>query len=344
MTTATEEKSKVVYEPEIITLKETYENPLDLSKIPVFTIENCEVLYSSLSSKQAKFGHNIQILLPADTDFPAKDRAIRQNYLRAEQATNPNLEVVKGIVKAITDKDVLNNKYPEKYVGRHYLDIRISNTCMFDKTKDEDGKDKFTKIDKAEKAIGTPVVKYFRVIDKFTGEGVNPEIFKYVNGEKTTSFTSPKTNEEVPLYVSQGDTINITIRPFGSKNSNTGDISLKYNLLKIEIVQSAWDKGIGKTGGSSKRTKEAPDSVDANALGDIFGGISTVTSTTATPKVEPKTEVKAEVKQETPKAQPTEVKETPKAETKVEETVPADDGIDFSALANMDLSTLNLGE
>ena len=341
--TTTEEKSKVVYENDIITLKETYENPLDLSKIPVFTIENCEVLYSSLSSKQAKFGHNIQILLPADTDFPAKDRAIRQNYLKAEQVHNPNLEVVKGIVKAITDKDVLNNKYPEKYVGRHYLDIRISNTCMFDKTKDEDGKDKFTKIDKAEKAIGIPVVKYFRVIDKFTGEGVEPEIFKYENGEKVTSFVSPKTKQETPLYVNSGDTVNITIRPFGSKNNNTGDISLKYNLLKIEIVQTAWDKGIGRTGGSSKRTKEAPDSVDANALGDIFGGITTVATATV-PKTETvKTEQpKAEVKQET-KAQE-EVKETPKAETKVEETATADTEIDFSALANMNMADLNLGE
>lgn len=344
MATATEEKSKVVYENDIITLKETYENPLDLSKIPVFTIENCEVLYSSLSSKQAKFGHNIQILLPADTDFPAKDRAIRQNYLRAEQVNNPNLEVVKGIVKTITNKDVLNNKYPEKYEGRSYLDIRISNTCMFDKTKDEDGKDKFTKIDKAEKAVGVPVVKYFRVIDKFTGEGVEPEIFKYENGEKVTSFVSPKTKQETPLYVNSGDTINITIRPFGSKNNNTGDISLKYNLLKIEIVQTAWDKGIGRTGGSSARTKEAPDSVDANALGDIFGGITTVTAT-------PKQEVKAEVKQETPKTTEA-VETTPKSEVKttttpakVEETITADTAeIDFSALANMDISNLNLGE
>ena len=343
MATATEEKSKVVYENDIITLKETYENPLDLSKIPVFTIENCEVLYSSLSSKQAKFGHNIQILLPADTDFPAKDRAIRQNYLRAEQVNNPNLEVVKGIVKTITNKDVLNNKYPEKYEGRSYLDIRISNTCMFDKTKDEDGKDKFTKIDKAEKAVGIPVVKYFRVIDKFTGEGVEPEIFKYENGEKVTSFISPKTKQETPLYVNSGDTINITIRPFGSKNNNTGDISLKYNLLKIEIVQTAWDKGIGRTGGSSARTKEAPDSVDANALSDIFGGIATVTAT-------PKQEVKAEVKQETPKTTEA-VETTPKSEVKtttpakVEETVIADTAeIDFSALANMDISNLNLGE
>lgn len=336
MTTA-DEKVKVVYENDIITLKETYEKPLDLSKVPVFTIENCEVLYSSLSSKQAKFGHNIQILLPANTDFPPKDRAIRQNYLKSAQQKNPNLEVVKGVVKAITEKDILANKYPEKYAGRFYLDIRISNTCMFDRTKDENGKDVEVKIDKAEKAVGTPVVKYFRVIDKFTGEGVEPEIFKYnSNGEKITSFISPKTKEETPLYVGSGDTINITIRPFGTKNNNTGDISLKYNLLKIEIVQTAWDKGIGRTGGGSKRVHEAPESVDADSLGDIFGSFST--SATTEKKSEVQKETKKEVKKPEPKQEPVETKE-------VEETSNDIGGdIDFSELENMDMSSLNLGD
>lgn len=335
---AKQNESKVVYENEIITLKETYTKALDMSKIPVFNIENCEVLYSSLSSKQAKFGHNIQILLPNGTDFPQKDRAIRQNYLAAQQKHNPNLEIVKGVVKAITDKDILAGKYDEKYKGRFYLDIRVSNTCMFDRTpSQEEGKEwDLKKINKAEEAIGTPVVKYFRVIDKFTGEGVEPEIFKYENGEKVTSFISPKTKQETPLYVNSGDTINITIRPFGAKNNNTGDISLKYNLLKIEIVQTAWDKGIGRNAGSSKRTKEAPESIEFEDLDDIFGGVST--ATTATPKAESKPAVKpTEKKVEAPKEEPKqEVKET------VEETQDVD--IDFSALANLDMSDLNLGE
>ena len=61
-------------------------------------------------------------------------------------------------------------------------------------------------------------------------------------------------------------------------------------------------------------------------------------------------EVKAEVKQETPKTTEA-VETTPKSEVKtttpakVEETVTADTAeIDFSALANMDISNLNLGE
>ena len=312
---AKEKESKVVYENEIVTIEETYEKQLDMSKVPVFTIENCEVLYSSLNSKQAKYGHNIQILLPQDTVLPQKDREIRNKYLVAQQKRNPNLEVVKGIIKSITNQEVLDGKYDEKLKGRYYVDIKISNTCMFDKTKDEDGKDKFTKIDKAEKAIGTPVVKYFRVIDKFTGKGINPEIFKFENGEKVTSFISPKTKQETPLYVNKGDTINITIRPFGVKNNNTGEFSLKYNLLKIEIVQTAWDKGIGRTGGGSSKVKEATDVVAFEDLDDIFGGTSatTTTKTEEKPKATPKAESKPEPKQE-PKVEAT------KSETTTDET------------------------
>ena len=333
---AKEKESKVVYENEIVTIEETYEKQLDMSKVPVFTIENCEVLYSSLNSKQAKYGHNIQILLPQDTVLPQKDREIRNKYLVAQQKQNPNLEVVKGIVKSITNQEVLDGKYDEKLKGRYYIDIKISNTCMFDNTKDEDGKDKFTKIDKAEKAIGTPVVKYFRVIDKFTGKGINPEIFKFENGEKVTSFISPKTKQETPLYVNKGDTINITIRPFGVKNNNTGEFSLKYNLLKIEIVQTAWDKGIGRTGGGSSKVKEATDVVAFEDLDDIFGGTSTTTTKTEEkPKATPKAESKPESKQE-PKVEAT------KSETNTNET--DDVEIDFSALADMDMSSLNLGE
>ena len=334
---AKEKESKVVYENEIVTIEETYEKQLDMSKVPVFTIENCEVLYSSLNSKQAKYGHNIQILLPQDTVLPQKDREIRNKYLVAQQKQNPNLEVVKGIVKSITNQEVLDGKYDEKLKGRYYIDIKISNTCMFDKTKDEDGKDKFTKIDKAEKAIGTPIVKYFRVIDKFTGKGINPEIFKFENGEKVTSFISPKTKQETPLYVNKGDTINITIRPFGVKNNNTGEFSLKYNLLKIEIVQTAWDKGIGRTGGGSSKVKEATDVVAFEDLDDIFGGTSATTTTKAEekPKATPKAESKPEPKQE-PKVEAT------KSETTTDET--DDVEIDFSALADMDMSSLNLGE
>ena len=333
---AKEKESKVVYENEIVTIEETYEKQLDMSKVPVFTIENCEVLYSSLNSKQAKYGHNIQILLPQDTVLPQKDREIRNKYLVAQQKQNPNLEVVKGIVKSITNQEVLDGKYDEKLKGRYYIDIKISNTCMFDKTKDEDGKDKFTKIDKAEKAIGTPVVKYFRVIDKFTGKGINPEIFKFENGEKVTSFISPKTKQETPLYVNKGDTINITIRPFGVKNNNTGEFSLKYNLLKIEIVQTAWDKGIGRTGGGSSKVKEATDVVAFEDLDDIFGGTSaTTTKTEEKPKATLKAESKPEPKQE-PKVEAT------KSETTTDET--DDVEIDFSALADMDMSSLNLGE
>ena len=332
---ARQNESKVVYENDIVTIEQKYEKELDMSKVPVYTIENCEVLYSSLNSKQAKYGHNIQILLPQDTTLPKIDREIRQKYLVAQQKRNPNLEVVKGVVRAITNQEILDGKYDEKLKGRYYIDIRISNTCMFDKTKDEEGKDKFVKIDKAEKAIGIPVVKYFRVIDRFTGKGIEPEIFKIENGEKVTSFISPKTKQETPLYVNRGDTVNITIRPFGVKNANTGDFSWKYNLLKVEIVQTAWDKGIGRTGGSN-RVKEATDVVEFEDLDDIFGGTST---TTEAPKTEKVKAVQQETKVETPKQS-----EAPKEEKKAETTESDDVEIDFSALEDIDMSSLNLGE
>lgn len=336
-----EKESKVKYASEIITLNETYENATDLSQVPVFDIENCEVLYSSLSSKMAKYGHSIQILLPVGCNLPQIDRGIRQKYLTSIQNDsehgNPNLELVKGSIKAITDKDILNGKYPEKYSGRYYLDVRVSNTVMFDQTFDEEGKEHLKKITKAEEAEGTPIVKYFRAIDKWSGEGVNPEIFKYENGEKVTTFISPKTKQETPLYVNGGDTINISIRPFGTKAQNTGDYSLKYNLLKIEIVQTAWDKGIGRNGGgSSKRTFTSSETVNLNDLGSIFGGIEGVVVETA-PK--PTKTAKKVVEETTEKkVEKTVVKEntTQEASDDVE--------IDFSALNNLDMSNLNLGE
>lgn len=332
------EKTKVEYESDIITLPETFEKPLPIEQIPVFTLENCEILNSSLGSQSPKFGHNVQILLPNGSNFVQVDRTMRNNYLTSAQEKNPNLEIIKGSLTAITNKDILDGKYDEKYLNRTYINFQISNSYMFDRTV-EDGKNVDKKIAKAEEAKGKAVVKYFRVIDQFTGEGIEPEVFKYVNGEKTTTFISPKTKQETPLYLNRGDIVNIKIRPFGVKNKKTEELSLRYNLLSIEIVQTNWERNGGKTSSSSKRVHEAPDSVDASALSDIFGGITNmnVTQTTTTKpakvetKAEPKQEVKAEVKTETPKQEP--VAETNEVPT-----------LDFSALANMDFSGSNLGE
>lgn len=344
MTSKTDEKSKVKYESEIITSKETFENPLDISKIPVFTIENCEVLNSSLGSATPKFGHNIQILLPVDTNFVAQDKSIRTNYLISAQKDDPNLEFVKGSINTITKKDVLEGKYEEKYQNRAFVNINISNSCMFDKTLGEDGKDSYKKIDNAKDAIGEAVVKYFRVIDQWTGEGVDPDVFKYVNGEKVKSFTNPKTKQESPFYVGRGDLVNIKLRPYGTKNKKTGDLSLRYNLLSVEIVQTAWDRGIGRKAGTS-RVHEAPDSVNANALDDIFGGIAVASGVAQQPAPQPVQQTPAPTQEVAQPAQPAQT--TPVAEKKTEpvaETSNEVPTLDFSALANMDLGSVNLGE
>lgn len=325
-----EEKIKITYEPEIITLEESYEEPLDEDKIPVFTIENCEVLYSSLTSKNPQFGHNIQIMLPSDTDFVQKDRTMRTKFLQHAQIENPNLEVVKASVALFTQKDVLENKTTEKNVGRAHINFTISNAVMFDKTKDEDNKDKFKKISKVSEATGTPVVKYFRVIDKFTGKGIEPEVFKYVNGEKVKTFTNPKTKEESPLYIGGGDIVNIKIRPFCTKNKKDDSVALKYNILSIEIVQTAFDRGLGKTSGSSSRTQKTPDTITSKDLGSVFGDMFGETTAVKEPKKEEKKASKTSEKK-------VEVKE----ENSESGSVPE---MDFSALANMNFDDLNLGE
>lgn len=336
---STAEKPKIDYEEEIITLNETIENPLDMDKIPVFSIENCEVMFSSLSTKRPQFGHNIQILLPQDNDLVKKDRIMRQRYLEEAQIDNPNLEIVKGSIVTITQKHVLDKKMDENLLNRAYIDFRISNAVMFDRTVDEEGKTKDKAITKASEATGKVVVKYFRALDHFTGQGIEPEVFKYENNEKVKTFINPKTKEESPIYTNRGDIVNIKIRPFGVKNKKTGDITLRYNILSIEIVQTAWDRGIGRTSGGKKRVLEAPEAIKSESLGAVFGDM--FGDVTETKKEEKKTEK--------PKAT-----KPAKKETKVEDEVPFDTEekqetesettLDFSDLANMDLDSFNLGE
>lgn len=344
------DKPKAKYEKGIINSSKTYEKPFDMAQIPVFTIENCEVLFSSLTSETPQYGHSVTIMLPAETDFVAQDKLMRSNFLKTAQQDNPNLEVIKGAISLITNKDVLAKKYPETLLNRHYVTFTVSNSCMLDKTVGEDGKDAFKRINKVEEAKGEAVVKYFRAVDQFSGEGINPEVFKYENGEKVKTFISPKTKEETPLYVGKSDIVNIKIRPFATKNQNTGDISWRYNLLSLEIVQTAWDRGIGRKGGSNQ-VCEAPEAVSESALSSIFAGIASVSTPApapqpqpapvATPAVEQVAPAPAPVAQPAvqPEPQPVAVATAPTPEPANE--VPA---IDFGALANLNIGNVNLGE
>lgn len=333
-------ETKVKYEPEIITRTTTFENAVPIEQIPVFSVENCEVLNSSLGVQTPKFGHNIQIMLPAENTLQGADRQIRNNYLIEAQKDNPNIEFIKGSLNIVSKKDILDGKFDEKFLNRAYINFNISSACMLDEYTDEEGATKYKRINKAEEATGTAVVKYFRAIDQFTGEGIDPEIFKYdTNGEKVTTFFNKKTKQEMPLYISKGDIVNVKLRPYGVKNQKTDELSLRYNILSIEQVQTAWDRGIGRTGGGSSNVKQAPDSVNINALSSIFGGITTVAPATPTPVATPKAEPVAQ-KVEEPKVEPKqEVKTEPVAETQTAE-VPA---LDFSALANLGAG-INLGE
>lgn len=344
----TNEKSKMTYEQDIITLAENFISPLDISNVPVYNIENCEVLFCSLGLLTPQYGHNITILLPADNTLFASDRVTRDNYLKSMQVENPNLEYVKGSLSIVTKKDVLDGKFDEKLEGRVYLNINVSNSYLFDRTLDENAKIVDKRVNNLKEVTGTAVTKYFRVIDQWTGEGINPEIFKYENGEKVTTFISKKTGQPTPLYVGRGDLINIKLRPYGAKNRKTEELSLRYNLLSIEIVQTAFDRGI-KTGGGSNRTKEAPESVTASALASMFGGAPVTVQPTAqvnaqsvvqTAPVQPQPQV-AVVQPVAPTVSQVvspEITSTPAPATA---TVPS---LDFSALAGLDTSNVNLGE
>lgn len=332
-------EAKVKYEPEIITRGFTLTNPFPIEMIPVFEIENCEVLNSSLGFETPKFGHNIQIMLPVENNLQVADRQMKSNHLIEAQKDNPNIESIKSSLKIVSKKDVLDGKFNEKYLNRAYITFTISQSVMLDEYIDENGEQKFKKIDNAKEATGQAVVKYFRTIDEYTGEGINPEIFKYDNeANKVTTFYNKKAKQEMPLYISKGDIVNIKVRPFSVKNKKTDEISLRYNILSIEQVQTAWDRGIGRTAGKSSTVKEAPDAVSLSALSSIFGGITTTATTpvaTQTPKTEPVAQ-----KVEEPKVQEVkqEVKTEPVAETSNEVLT-----LDFSALANLGAG-INLGE
>ena len=110
MATQTKTKTEytVVFEEKIITSEVTYENPIDISKVPVISIQGAEVRNSSLTQKTPKFGHSIQLLV--DEEFVQKDRQIRAYFTQQRQLSDPNCENYKGQVKIISKKDVLDGK------------------------------------------------------------------------------------------------------------------------------------------------------------------------------------------------------------------------------------------
>lgn len=339
----TKTDEKIYYDPKVITRKEVIENPFDPNKIPVYTIENCEVLFSSLGVATPQNGHGIRVLLPADTNFKDLDRKFRNNLLLAIQESDPNLESINSAVKVITQKNVLEGKFPSNLLNRCYMTFNITNAGMFDEFVDENGETKRNSISNSNLAKGKVTVNYFRAVDKWTGEGINPEVFKYENGEKVKSFINPKTKTETPLYVGKSDIVNIKIRPYRFVDKRDGANTLKYNLLSVEQVRTAYEMGGGKTS-KSKVVREKSDVFSESDLKSIFAGITNDSATVQATQQQTVVQEQAPVAtpEPTPMAVVTPIPVAQEVQpTSITNEVPQ---IDFSALANLNIGNANLGE
>lgn len=351
--TKAKKEIEVEYQSDVIAIEDTYVKNIDITKIPVFKIENCEVMFANLGAKTPKSGHSIRVMFP-DNNFFEQDKVIRQKYLTSRQKQDPDLEAIKSSLKKYKQADILKGTVEESKLGRSFIDIKVSGASYYDPIVGEDGKIVETKIDKLDQSTtGKVIVKYFRSIDRYTGKGIEPKIYKYVNGERVYSFVNPKTQQETPLFVGTGDIVNIELRPYEFVNSLDGSISIKYNLLSVEIVQTAWDRGIGKKAGSGKsHVKEAPDTVQEADFSDIFGNLGSVImpQEETIVQTQPKVETKPQVVAEAPKTKTVEVTNTvtttvaePVAQTQT--TQASGSEIDFNALMSglNNISSSDLG-
>ena len=258
-------KYNITYEEKVITSEIEYENPMDISAVPVFNLENVEVMYCSLGQKTPKMGHSITLIV--DKDFVQKDKQLRSYFVQQRQAVDPNCEVYKSQIKIIGQKDILDGKFKPEMEGKALLNIFTSNAKMFDADV-EKGKS----LQKMSEATnGNIIYKYFATIDKFSGQAIKPQVYKTVNGEKVTTFMSPKTNKETPLFVGSNDLVNIKLRPYETY-SETHGYALKYNLLEIEIVQTAFDRGLSQYKGGKHKVEKAPNAVSFAGLSSMFAG------------------------------------------------------------------------
>src|SRR5574344_2358099 len=336
MATKTQDKDSkfnITYEEKIITSETEFENPL-AELPPVFEINNVEVLFSSLSAKTPKMGHSITLVV--DDAFVQKDRQVRAYFAQQRQTTDPNCETYRSQIKIISQKDILEGKFKEGMKGKALLNIFTTNAKMFD-ADGEKGSKSLQKMSDA--TNGNIVYKYFANTDRFTGKAISPQVYKIVNGEKVTTFLSPKTGKETPLFVGSKDLVNIKVRPYET-HSDTHGYALKYNLLEIEIVQTAFDRGLSQYKGGGHKVEKAPDAVSFAGLSSMFAGsvetVATQTKTVETSKKETKVEA---LKPDIPWEAPVETKEV-KTELPKENTSAPAMQFDFSQLG-ADLGNLN---
>lgn len=296
------------------------------------SIKDCTVGFNSMNQKTPEYGHSIQIILPEDSEFVAQDKTLRRKYADMRATKDPNVESYKGMVKFVTQEDVLKKRFKADMVGRGYMTFQLSEKKILDEQYEDLGDGKFkgkylTKV--ADSKSGTVKVIYKCKNDQYTGEPIKPEVFKInADGQKETTFVNPKTKQEQGLYLSGGDTVSIKIRPYETHSSKDSSWSLRYNILTIEQTQSSY------TGTGSSKSSQVAQGADDDMLSSIFGITETVT---ASKKVDaPATKaVKEEVASD-----PIPKKEV-KAKT-IAATVDVSD-IDLSELDDLD-SMMDMGE
>lgn len=241
--------------------------------------------------KKLPLNHCVSVMLSEDSEFKKTDKEARDLLLQArvqsgeyEGLEEDEIPKYKTVLKTVTKKDVLDNKFKEDQLGRAIINFAISSRPQNDKVEENVVDEQTGEIYDRKTAL------YFRLQDLLTGEEINPVIFKTnKSGEREYTFENPQTKTKDPLKVSSGDLVNVYVRPYESQNSKTDEYTLKYNPLEIEIVQSAFDRGL--TSSKPRQTKEAPST---NVMASVFGKVT----------------------QKTPKAVASKVVEEPKAETK----------------------------
>lgn len=272
---------------------------------PIYKLENCEIMFSNIhvnpksiiehnktESKKRKLplNHTISLFLSKDSDFKKTDKEVRTALLNAriengeyEGLEDDEIPQYKSVLKTVMKKDVLENKFKEEFAGRVYTNFAISSRPQNDKVEEDLVDEETGEVYDRKTAL------YFRLQDLLTGEEINPRVFRLnKNGEKEYTFENPKTKTQQNLTLNSGDIVNVYIRPFETQNSKTGEYTLKYNPLEIEIVQSNFER----TGGT--RTREALEAPSTSVMSSVFGKVTKKTPKAVASKVieEPKAETK----------------------------------------------------
>ena len=295
------------------------------------TIKDCTIGFNSMNQKTPEYGHSIQIILPEGSDFVATDKTFRRKYADMRATKDPNVESYKGMVKFVTQEDVLKKKFKSDMLGRGYMTFQLSEKKILDERYEalEDGKFKGKYLAKvADSKSGTVKVIYKCKNDQYTGEPIKPEVFKIdEDGQKVTTFVNPKTKQEQGLYLSGGDTVTVKIRPYETHSTKDNSWALRYNILEIEQTKTSY-----VSTGSSKSSQVA-QGADNDILSSIFGITETVVSSKKVDAPATKS-VKEEVVSDP----------IPKKETKTKAVASVDvSDIDLSELDDLD-SIADMGE